>query len=201
MNIVLGIPEAHRQEAAELYEQAFGQKFAAAIPSQEKRLILMREALDLQFAFGALANKRLLGLAGFSTANGALTRGITFTLLRKTLGFIPALRAALVFSLYERKAKPNELLMDGISVHVSSRGHGVGTRLLNALCEHGAGKGYQSVRLDVIDTNDAARRLYEREGFVATHTETFEFLRKFLGFGAATTLVRQLTHHSPKATQ
>ena len=192
VNVVRKIPEIHRTQAVALYEEAFGNKFAAAIPAQSKRLELLHQAMDLEYAFGAIVDNTLVGLAGFSTASGSLTGGITFKLLRETLGLLPALRAALVFSLYERKPKPEELLMDGIAVAAPYRGQGVGTQLLHALCQHGSTHSYKTLRLDVIDTNDAARRLYEREGFVATHTEHFEFLRKFLGFGAATTLVRQL---------
>jgi hypothetical protein len=34
--------------------------------------------------------------------------------------------------------------------------------------------------------------LYEREGFVSTKTEHFGYLRRILGYGAATTMVYEL---------
>ncbi|CAJ2376226.1 MAG: hypothetical protein IBGAMO2_240005 [Arenicellales bacterium IbO2] len=42
------------------------------------------------------------------------------------------------------------------------------------------------MRLDVIDINPRARRLYERKGFVAVSTERFAWLRWLLKFGGAT---------------
>ena len=52
---------------------------------------------------------------------------------------------------------------------------------------------YEKIRLDVIDTNPDARRLYERLGFVAERTNNFEGLRPVLGFGASTTMIYVLS--------
>jgi ribosomal protein S18 acetylase RimI-like enzyme len=78
--------------------------------------------------------------------------------------------------------------MDGISVSPAARGVGIGTKLLDRIKNYAADEGYLTVRLDVIDTNHAARRLYERQGFVATATVRFGYLRWLLGFAEATTL-------------
>ena len=94
--------------------------------------------------------------------------------------------------LYERKPKEGQLLMDGIAVRQDARGRGIGTRLLDEFKAYGREHGYANIRLDVIDTNPGARRLYERLGFVATKTEHFEYLRWFLGFGASTTMLCHL---------
>ena len=48
--------------------------------------------------------------------------------------------------------------------------------------------GVGMVRLDVIDTNHGAQRLYERSGFVPLRIEKFPYLRWLLGFGASTTM-------------
>ena len=80
--------------------------------------------------------------------------------------------------------------MDGIVVHPEMRGQGIGTRLLSELNAFACQEGYNKIRLDVIDTNPAARRFYERNGFVATKTEHFGYLRWLLGFGASTTMNR-----------
>jgi N-acetylglutamate synthase-like GNAT family acetyltransferase len=39
----------------------------------------------------------------------------------------------LIFSLYERKPKQGELVMDGIAVHSEGRGKGTGTNLLKEI--------------------------------------------------------------------
>ncbi|MCG8456905.1 MAG: GNAT family N-acetyltransferase [Holophagales bacterium] len=79
--------------------------------------------------------------------------------------------------------------MDGIAARKEMRGKGIGTKLLEELKRYAHREGFARIRLDVIDTNSAARRLCERRGFVPTHTESFGFLRRFLRFGAATTMM------------
>lgn len=200
-----GFAEHERCEAATLYEQAFGAKLGVGIKSAEQRIHLLSDGFELDHAFVARkgqaehghsvvqpANK-IIALAGFSTQTGALTAGITYRKILRQLGFFKGQKAAFVLSLFERKAKPNELLMDGIVVDEHHRGQGVGTKLFAALIEFAADEGYHSIRLDVIDTNPGAKVLYERLGFVAERTNTFEVLRPWLGFGASTTMLYKLT--------
>jgi ribosomal protein S18 acetylase RimI-like enzyme len=56
-------------------------------------------------------------------------------------------------------------------VHPALRGSGAASALVQAVLAWAEGRGASSVRLDVIEGNDRARRLYERHGFLATgHT-------------------------------
>lgn len=190
VQILQGIPEGMRSTAVELYDDAFGGKFAVAISSKEQRLALLADSLNLAFAFGMIQNDRLVGLAGYKTHEGSFTDGMTYNALLKHAGVVRGNWAALVFSLYERSLSSGELLMDGIVVDPAARGQGIGTQLLNTLTSFANSDGYETVRLDVIDTNPNARRMYERNGFTATRTEHFGYLRWLLGFGASTTLVR-----------
>jgi len=146
----------------------------------------------LKHALAASGQGEVLGIAGFSTNAGSLTGGIEYGNLLSDLGVLGGNRATLVLSLYERQAVMGELMLDGIAVSSASRGLGVGTRLLLGLIDYAGANGYESIRLDVIDTNDGARKLYERLGFVSTKTEAFEILRGVLGFGAATTMVYEI---------
>jgi len=190
---VRGIPESLRHEAAQVYDAAFGSKFAVAVRSPDARIELLSRSFLLPFAFAAICDDRLVGLAGFHTTDGSLTGGMNYKLLVSTLGIFRANWAALIFSLYERNPLPKELLMDGIAVHPEMRGQGIGSRLLSEVISFAAQEGYNQVRLDVIDANPAARRLYERNGFVAIKTEHFGYLRWLLGFGASTTMIRSVT--------
>ena len=188
----VGLPEALRTEAAALYDEAFGAKFSVAIKDTEQRIQLLADTLMLPYALAAISEGKLAGLAGFQTPEGSLTKGITFQKLRQHLGLWKALRAAFIFGLFERTAEKGELVMDGITVSSDMRGKGIGTALLTMLKEHARSLGYKQIRLDVINTNPAAKRLYERQGFEATRTEEFKFLEKLLGFSAATTMVFRL---------
>ena len=192
LKIVHGIPESMRETAAGLYDEAFGAKFALAISSKTHRLSLLTKSLNLPFAFAAIEGEKLLALAGFKTKNGSFTGGLTVKHLFKELGALKGTWAIVVFSLYERSLKPGELLMDGIVVDSSRRGEGIGSQLLAKLCSFAKANEYANVRLDVIDANPSARRMYERNGFVPTKTKHFEYLRWFLGFGASITLLRKV---------
>ena len=185
----VGIPESYRYQAAQLYDQAFGEKFALAIPDKDRRIRVLSDSLILSFAVAAISNAELVGLAGFQTRQGSLTNGMKLKKSNEHLGLWGRLRASVIFSLYSRKPGPNELLMDGIAVADGMRGRGIGSRLLKALKMYAQDHSYGQIRLDVIDTNPRARKLYERRGFQATRTEHFGYLRWLLGFGSATTMI------------
>jgi ribosomal protein S18 acetylase RimI-like enzyme len=53
-------------------------------------------------------------------------------------------------------------------VHPALRGSGAASALVQAVLEWAEARGANSIRLDVIDGNDRARRLYERHGFAVT---------------------------------
>lgn len=188
LHITQGFSDELRAQAASLYDAAFGAKLAVAIPDAVARQRLLAEAFDPAHSFVALAKDRMVGIAGFQTSSGALTSGITVPRLYACLGLLGCIRALLVLTLYERAPGRGQLLMDGISVAAGARGGGVGTQLLSRLKDFAAREGYRTIRLDVIDSNHGARRLYERLGFVATETTRFEGLQWLLGFDAATTL-------------
>jgi len=189
IRIVTGIDGGDRKRAAELYEEAFGAKLGIGIKSKDARLALLSAGFELNHAVTALQGNYLVGLAGFTTQHGTLTGGITYRKILREVGFFKGQWSAIILGLFERKARPGELLMDGIAVSSECRGQGIGTKLFAALIDYAKQNDYTAIRLDVIDTNPDAKRLYERLGFVAQRTNTFEVLRPLLGFGAATTMV------------
>ena len=179
--------------AAELYDEAFAAKLAPAMPDRAKRQALLAAGMNPAMAIGALVGDDLVGLAGFHDQNGSLTSSITFGLLRQHLGLVGALRAALVLAFLERSPEPDELLMDGIVVSADHRGQGIGSKLFAELESYCRDQSLTSIRLDVVDNNPGARRLYERLGFEATRTVRTPYLRRVMGFGGATTMVKTLS--------
>jgi ribosomal protein S18 acetylase RimI-like enzyme len=188
ISITRGFPDALRSQVASLYDEAFGAKLAIALPDPVLRLKLLEDSFDPSHSFVATSGMQVMGVAGFKSATGALTSGITPGRLRARLGVPGAIRAGLVLALFERSLHPGQLLMDGIAVSPAARGRGIGSRLLEQLKQFAAQEGYRSIRLDVIDTNPRARQLYERQGFVPTRTASVRHLRWLLAFSSATTL-------------
>ena len=194
-----GFDAADLPLVAGLYDEAFGAKIAVAIPDPAARRAVIEAGLRPGHSLVAKRGSTVIGVAGFQDASGAFTGGITPASLRRELGIRRAVRALLVLSLLERRAGSGVLLMDGIAVSEQYRGEGAGSALLRALIAYARSSGYRSIRLDVIDTNVAARRLYEQIGFVPTRTSHFPYLRWLLGFGASTQMVFRVADHPATA--
>jgi ribosomal protein S18 acetylase RimI-like enzyme len=63
-----------------------------------------------------------------------------------------------------------ESLLDEIYVEPGRRGRSIGRRLVGRSLAHASSRGATRMNLEVEAHNDAARRLYERLGFVADHS-------------------------------
>ena len=189
ISIRKGCPLEKIESVVRLYEEAFGAKFSCAIPDKAKRIAILSKSLVPEFSYVAFMGDEVVGLAGFQVHDGSLTGGMNLNTLQQELGIFHGLWAGLVFSLFERKPKSQELVMDGIVVDGSYRGSGIGSDLLNSIIIHAQENDFKTVRLDVIDSNPRARKLYESKGFVAVKTEYFPYLKWLIGFSGSTTMV------------
>jgi ribosomal protein S18 acetylase RimI-like enzyme len=68
------------------------------------------------------------------------------------------------------------LSINGLAVAVDVRGQGVGSVLMAAVAAEGRRRGARKIALQVHGVNTAARRLYERHGYVVEGTHPREFL-------------------------
>ncbi len=191
-SVLPDLPDRFRREATAIYLDAFWAKFAPIL-RHDKAVAVENFAptLRLDRAIAAVDGDRLLGMAGFKDAEGGFL-DISAADLDRLYGRFGGLWRGLAFSLLERKPKPGELLMDGIAVDAAARGRGVGRALLAAIEDKARTLGAGSVRLDVVDTNPDARRLYERVGFVPVRTERVRLLKPVFGFAASTEMRKSL---------
>ncbi len=189
MIITKGFPDRDRPQIAALYWEAFGPKLGKAMGPRRKALRFFEAMLHPPHALCARdADGMLLGVAGFKTHEGALIGG-SYRDMAAVYGWIGASWRVALLSALERDTENARFLMDGIFVEPAARGRGVGTLLLRAIADEAAGRGYAEVRLDVIDSNDRARALYERRGFRAVRTQSTGVLRHVFGFRSATTMI------------
>lgn len=63
---------------------------------------------------------------------------------------------------------------------------------IHAVFDFARKRGMRAVRLDVVDTNPDARRLYERLGFAPVRTRRCPYLFRRMGFSAFTTMVEEI---------
>ncbi|EEW24823.1 GNAT family N-acetyltransferase [Rhodobacter ferrooxidans] len=194
MNVQIqhGLPLHLRKDAAVIYWQAFGEKLGRVMGPPPRALAFLDRVIRADHCIAALdAKGTLLGIAGFKTPYGAFADGDPQD-LRAVYGRFGAGWRGGVLRLLQSEVDNLRFLVDGICVAPEARGHGIGTLLIDALCDEGRSRGYGAIRLDVIDSNQRARALYERLGFEATGTATIGPLRHVFGFAAATTMVKAL---------
>lgn len=184
-----GIPAHLRHRAAEVYDDAFANKLGTFLGTRPQRVAILEESFASDYAFVALSEGDLVGIAGFHAAEGQLL-DIGFGALRRHLGWMGAFWAAGMGSLFTRTPQREQLLMDGIAVDARMRGKGVGSLLLDAITQHAQAHGFHAVALDVINTNPDARRLYERKGFRVVKTSEYGWLTAGAGFTSSTSMIK-----------
>lgn len=190
MIIRAGFDAADRAQVAALYWQAFGQKLGRVMGPQARALSFITRVLRADHAISAYdSNGALLGVVGFKTHKGALVGG-EMRDMTQVYGWFGAWWRIAMLTLLERDTENARFLMDGIFVADGARGQGVGTALLDAICDEARRRGYGEVRLDVIDSNPRAKALYARQGFAAVGTQSLGPLRLVFGFRSATTMVK-----------
>jgi ribosomal protein S18 acetylase RimI-like enzyme len=155
-------------------------------------LIYLERVIREDHVFVALLDDRLVGLAGFKTAEGSFAGG-TPDDLRAVYGRTGSLWRSALLRLLGRDLDNARFLMDGVCVAREARGQGIGSRLIDAICTEARRRGYAEVRLDVIDSNWRARALYERLGFAVAGEQRLGPLRHIFGFHSATMMVRRIT--------
>ena len=83
------------------------------------------------------------------------------------------------------KPKQDEVLIDAIFVSAESRGMGIGTQLLQTAEAYTRSIGRNKLILGVIDSNDGAKRLYERFGYEVYKYERTGIFTASAGFRGA----------------
>ena len=185
--IVRGFTPDQAETVAGLYWQAFSGKLDLLMGPDTKGIAFLKSVMNPDFALTAVANGKVLGVAGFKTAEGALTGG-GFKELAAVYGSIGAVWRGPLLDIFDRDLTEGSLLMDGICVAEEARGQGVGSALLLAVKEETRARGLHEVRLDVINTNPRAKALYERQGFVAGKTEHLGLLKWLFGFSSSVSM-------------
>ncbi len=190
--ITHGFEDTERALIARLYWGAFGSKLGRVLGPERLALRFIADMLRPDHALVARSEGgEMLGVVGFKTYDGALVGG-GFLDLRRIYGTIGATWRAALLTLLERDTDNDRFLLDGLFVSPQARGQGIGTALLNAICQEALSRGYRKLRLDVIDSNPRARALYEREGFERKGTTNMGPFSKLFGFSSATTMVKTL---------
>lgn len=192
VSLHIGLPPHLRAEAVELYWQAFGGKLGRVMGPERLALRFLTRVLRGDHAIVALdAKGALLGMAGFKTPAGSFAGGEMADVLAIYGRLGAAWRLPLLWML-GHEVDNDRFLLDGICVARAARGQGIGSALMQAIEAEAVARGYEQVRLDVIDSNWRAKALYLRLGYAVEKTDDIGLLRFAFGFRSATTMVKPL---------
>lgn len=194
VTVTEGVPATHRAAVADLYHEAFARKLMPLLgrPIAVRRLIA--ECLRPDLVMGAWSGGELAGVLGLQEPGGARYLPVEAAAARRHLGRVRGTIAWLVFTLMDAdEVAAGEVRVAAIAVAPSMRGRGVGTALLGAAEARARRHGALTLRLEVVDTNGDARRLYERLGFTATATRRYPLPRRWLGFSGVTEMERPVS--------
>lgn len=193
MNVTIraGLPEGTRAAAAGLYWEAFGPKLARVLGPDLRGLRFVERVIDEEHVLSASCEGELVGVIGFRSPRGGFVGG-TAEDLTDIYGGYGALWRRLCFAWLARDVEPRALVIDGICVHPDWRGHGIGTALIEGLCDKTRALGYPSIRLDVVDKNIRARALYERMGFEVSRERKSFFTALAFAFRRSLVMERDL---------
>jgi ribosomal protein S18 acetylase RimI-like enzyme len=190
IRIETGFESRYRLKAAALYFEAFRAKLSPVFGTVHDAVTLLAGHLQPNRALAAFHGRQLVGMVGFHHAGSQFVNLRPLPFIRQFGPFRGLCRYALA-GILTRSPQAGELLLDGIVVDAAKRGNGIGSALLVALSEFASANHYRALRLDVVDTNPAARRLYERHGFEPVTTRQVPFLASF-GFTGVTTMRKSL---------
>lgn len=158
-------------QAAGIIKEAFYQKFHLLLGKDEKYLKALKSFIHYENCLVFKDGEKIEGIAVLSSPSWP-SFSIELKALRKIYGFFKAIEVWIALKLFfiSGKKAPDTMKVEMIAVAGSSRGKGVGSRLLEQAHDMAREKGYKKMKLEVIDTNPGAKKLYERLGYETVKT-------------------------------
>jgi ribosomal protein S18 acetylase RimI-like enzyme len=139
----------------------------------------------------AVENDRLVGILGIQTATAGFMDATVIT-LRRFYGNFGSLWRMALLTLLHYSPMADEAYVDGVAVMPAYRGQGVGSGLIAALEVWAIRQGLSIIRLEVVDVNTRAEKLYRDIGFEAIREQTVWPFGTLLGFRSSTVMVKHL---------
>lgn len=184
IEIVQLLPNTLRNQAAKLLYESFYIKMRALIKEKDKALRLIRAATNYESGFYVILDNKLVGIAGIQN-KGNKYFNVKFSDLLKEFSFFTTLPKFIRFKLeFISFPKDNELEIVALSVQEDMRGKDIGTSIINEIIKYAKEKEFNRLSLTVVDTNQDAKRLYERIGFSITKIVKYGFITRSAGFEA-----------------
>ena len=185
------LPDDRVDDAAALYLSALADKLVPVYgvgPRARRALVC---GLNRQMCITAVENDRLVGILGIQTATVGFM-DVTVNTLRRFYGNFGGLWRMALLTLLHDSPMAGEAYVDGVAVMPAYRGQGVGSGLIAALEVWATGQGLSIIRLEVVDANPRAEKLYRDIGFEAVREQTVRPFGTLFGFQSSTVMLKNV---------
>ena len=184
--------DQYKEDSARILYEAFQRKLQPVLKNPEKTEKLLAASLSPSLMIGATSGNTLLGVAGLEYRGKSFCRASIRDCFHH-LGIARGLLGWIVLNLFMDGSNTRaDLRIAALAVDDGLRGQGIGTQLIQHVFEYARSEGFRAVRLEVVDTNPDALRLYKRLGFETVRTIRLGILRDWLGFSAEIEKIRKL---------
>ena len=175
------LPVGMELSAVSLYLDALRDKLMPIFGDAKRALNILSQNLAPDRCLTALCDQRLVGVLGIQTARGGFLNPALKSLTAE-YGLTGGLLRLGQLHLLHHRTGNDEWYVDGIAVVEEMRGVGIGTGLLGFFEDIARKKGIHKLSLEVMNTNQKARALYERLGFTATKQTYLWPFNRLCGF-------------------
>jgi len=173
-------------QVIQLMVDAFYNKIASLGNFTKAEIILLFDALDVipndnfEGIYVAHDEKKILGVVTLKWKDQQaheIKWGEALKKLYKSFGVFKSSKALVGLSLLEHTLEKDECYIDNIAVSSEARGKGIGTLLLKKAHEISTDLAFhhgnvRRLTLHVVESNDRAKKLYEKFGFTTCRTDT-----------------------------
>lgn len=185
------LPDDRVDDAAALYLSALADKLVPVYGVGPRARQALMCGFNRHMCITAEENDRLVGILGIQSAVAGFMN-VTINTLRPFYGTFGSLWRMALLAFLHYLPMADEAYIDGVAVLPEYRGRGVGTGLIAALETWATGHGLSIIRLEVVDANPRAEKLYRRIGFEAVHAQTVWPFGTLFGFQSSTVMVKTL---------
>ncbi|WP_178075704.1 GNAT family N-acetyltransferase [Paenibacillus oralis] len=171
------------RQATEVFVDGFFQSLSYFSKDRARLVRALEHALVKEHFFVALVDGRVLGIFAFSAGRQRAFR-LNRDILRKELGW---LKGSLFYAFVRQELekplglKDRQCYFEAVATADEAKGKGIATRLHDHLLSV---LDYDEYILEVVDTNTAAVRLYEKLGYAEFNRKPQRWFRKQAGFNA-----------------
>ena len=186
------LPDDLVDDAAALYLSALADKLLPVYGAGSRARWALAFGFNRHICITAVEKDRLVGILGIQTAAAGFM-DVTVNTLQPFYGTLGSLWRMALLVFLNHSPMADEAYIDGVAVSPSYRGRGIGKGLIAALELWANGHGLSIIRLEVVDANPRAEKLYRRVGFEAVREQTVWPFGTLFGFRSSTVMVKVLT--------